>query len=150
MKREGKRKKRILIPVFILALVSFLFIILFYNNIRPSWLYHWKSYSISSYNIVLRAIILSISAIFAYVLYVTAINKKIPYITYLGRNTITVYLLHGLIVRIFRAYQDLFEFINPALLSIILTVIIVLISANPLTEKIWIFFFGKRRSKENG
>ena len=103
----------------------------------------------SSYNILIRAIILGISAVFVYILYVSAVNKKIPYITYLGRNTITVYLLHGIIIRAFRAHQELFNFINPTVLAICLTALIIVVSANPLTEKAWQFIFGDRRKRNS-
>lgn len=149
--KKGDRKRpnmRVFIPAIVLAVLSICLIMISCNIIPEIWVHHRQSYSNSRYNLVIRSVILLISAIFVYLLSTITPNKKICYITYLGRNTITVYMLHGIIIRIFRRYQELFSFIDPLLLTVLLTVVIVLISANPPIERAWKFFFGKRPIKE--
>lgn len=74
------------------------------NGINASWLYGAYSYSAGEYTFKFKImwILLSLSEIF--VLNNIIPNKKCGFISKLGRNTLTIYLVHGLLLKLLRPY----------------------------------------------
>ena len=86
------------------GLMSAVYFIRRINGINASWLYGSYSYAAGGYTFKFKTmwILLSLSEIF--VLNNTIPNKKCGFISKLGRNTLTIYLVHGLFLKLLRPY----------------------------------------------
>jgi fucose 4-O-acetylase-like acetyltransferase len=73
---------------------------------------------------LIRFIILSISSLFIFSFCLITPNAKIPAITYLGQNTVTVYLFHGFAIRLVFEFCKHIMVLSPFLFSVLLTTII--------------------------
>lgn len=103
-KRNGAGKKRSVRWLLAAAVCVFLacFIGILYRNvdeIRSAWLYGSVSYEKGDYTWRFRAFgMLGALAWTAFFLLVTP-AKRLPYLSYIGANTMTVYLLHGFVIK---------------------------------------------------
>ena len=129
LKNKNKKldKKRLLV----VSLVIIVCLIYFINNldiINKKWLYGSYSYGYQGYNLNFRIICTLFSICMLIILKNIITKKKLRIISNIGRNTLTIYLLHGFIARLLRYKIDIFifsEHIN-ILLALIISILITL------------------------
>lgn len=153
IQKNGKTKYFIYLVIIIICILYFTNI----PNIDRIWFYGSYSYLKGGYNIIFRIFssILSLCVIFFINNLVS--NKKISIISFIGKNTLFIYLLHGIIVKIFNSYIKVFLDSNNTIVSIIIAIIftvaiivsieIIVIFIKKLIEKI--LYIAKNRVKTN-
>lgn len=138
LKNNDKRNNIYKILFFIIiGLISSIYFIFNISLINKKWLYGSYSYATGGYNFVFKImwILLSVSEIF--LLNNITTNKKIPIISKIGTNTLTIYLIHGLIIKVLKEYNILFvfnEWVN-ILIALLLTSVIIILLGNDVTKK---------------
>lgn len=102
-------------------------------HLHTTWLYHSVSYDFNKSNIIARTILLGIGFVFTIALFLLVPNRKIKGITFIGKYTLCIFLLHGFAVILLRYHFNPFiykEWVNIAL-SIIFTTILFYALGNP-------------------
>lgn len=95
---------------WLLLIVSFFATKAVLPYIKTSWFYHSESYLLSGETALFRGILLSIALLWSVGFLFVATSRKIPVVTEIGRYSICVFLLHGLIVQGFKLYYSPFVF----------------------------------------
>ena len=67
-------------------------------RINKAMLYHSYSYS-SNLHVGHRAAMMAIACIWIGILFALVPRREIPWITYCGKNTMTIFILHGFVIR---------------------------------------------------
>lgn len=120
-----------------IPITGFLFLLNLYIINSPmitnKVLYSSYSYEKAGHNPLIRMLLLLCAFTWIFLLLYVIPNKKLPFITNLGQNTLSVFLLHGFIVKLAK-HHALFIYSEPAnlLLAISLSLIIILLFGNPL------------------
>lgn len=83
-----------------LVFIATIFLYVFRLYINSLWLYHSYPYESSGSNILYRSISFIIALIFIFALICIVPEKKFGWVTELGQNTLSIYLLHGYAVKI--------------------------------------------------
>lgn len=100
-------------------------VLLYLSGITKNMLYGSYAYSVG-YGPVTRFFIMATAMlwIMAFLdLFLSKLNRSLPFLTSIGRNTLPVYLLHGFVVRIMGKYNwDGDSFLVAALVTVLLTV----------------------------
>ena len=102
---KGKKVVGILILV-----VSFLLTKAILPYIKTSWFYHSESYLSSGETPVWRFILTTIAVLWCVGFLFIAPKKKMPCITEIGQYSISIFLIHGLVVQGFKIYRNPFAF----------------------------------------
>lgn len=124
------------------AIMAILLAIIIYFNsdkIIGFWLYGSYPYKngVNNYNLFIRLIIFSIAIIFSLFLLANIPNKRLPILSYLGKNSFSIYLIHGFIIRYvplkfpYLILKTTADYIIYSL--ILLCVILVVLSSKPIT-----------------
>ena len=116
-----------------LILISVFFLYLYRNSITPSWFYNSSAYSVNGCGLLFRIInyLLAIVFILFFILFLP--NKRIPFITYIGQNTVSVFVLHIFIIR-FLPTKLLLEWLPVPAVSVVLLALIItaVLSSRPV------------------
>lgn len=127
--------KYIPISVTILSLFICIYIYLNPDNLIATWLYGSAPYSVLKYTFVDRILIYICSIILSIMVMIITPKKKF-FLSYIGKYTITVYLLHGFIIKMIYKYKLLawvsFNIKSLAILCLISLSIILLLSSKPV------------------
>lgn len=125
------------IKVLLLLMVIISVLLLFVLNISPRMLWGSMSYKKAHYNLPIKLILTAIASVWITALLVTIPNKRIPFLSSLGANTLPVYLLHGFIVFIIGNLKvfSLGLFSN-LILALVLSYIILAVFGNSYIGKI--------------
>lgn len=68
-------------------------------HIIASWVYHATSYSVSGITPTIRILLILLAFVFTISLFFIIPNKNIKGITYIGKYTLSIYLIHGFIIK---------------------------------------------------
>lgn len=118
-----------------LASLMFAFVMTFLlyqkrNILQWEWTYHSLPYMPNQSTVYTRIFFLLTAVAFIFFFCVSVPNIKIPIITYIGRNTLSVFVLHGFIIRYF-AYKDVWQLVaKSALTTGLVSLLIVLLLSN--------------------
>lgn len=114
-------------------------------EISRNVLYGSYSYEKGEYNVSTKLFLLLLGFIWIAFFLCVIPNKKIPFLSVLGQNTLSVFLLHGFLVRLAKKHM-LFCYTEPEnlLYSVILSITIICLFGNPWSAK-WfqLIFTGK-------
>lgn len=105
------------------------------DSINNSWLYHSYSYAAGEYSLEIRCAILLMGLIMVSSIMVLVPNRKLRIISYIGRNTMSVYLLHGFIMRWLSSVNMSFSASYNRILAPLLALFLVMILASPPVAK---------------
>ena len=103
-KRQRESRNSYFIALFLLINV-FIFCSVYSQVINRNWLYEATGYARSHYGIPFRGVHLCVAFICIFILFRVIPDKKIPLLSSLGKNTLSVYLLHGFIIKLMDKYQ---------------------------------------------
>ncbi len=125
-------KNRLILPVSGIIALLFSFYIVNCPAITKNVLYGSYSYEKAGYNPLIKVLLLVCAfAWIVFLLYLTP-NKKIPFISLFGQNTLSVFLLHGFIVRLAKKYSIFaFSEIGNLFWAIVLSLILICLFGNP-------------------
>ena len=99
IKRTEENNKKIVLSYLVVAIICIIYFISI-SDINEIWFYGSYSYGEAKYNIIFRffSSLFGLSMIFFFNNFVS--NKR-KLISFVGKNTLFIYLLHGIIIRIF-------------------------------------------------
>ena len=135
---KSKSNKYKIIFFTIIALISISFFTQLSNPIQGHWLYGSYSYANGGYTWLFKTMwtLLSISVIF--ILNNITPNKKIALISKFGSNTLIIYLVHGVIIKILGKYSSYIfgdnAYINIAI-CLGITSVLIIVLGNDLIKK---------------
>ncbi len=143
--KKMPQKNRRLLPLSGLMALLCSFCIINNSAITKQVLYGSYSYEKAGYNPLIKAIILVCGFAWIVFLLSTVPNKKIPFVSLLGQNTLPIFLLHGFLIKLAQKYQ-LFTFseIQNLLLAFALSLVIICLFGNP-----WIAKFFHKSTKHS-
>lgn len=78
--------------------------------IKTSWFYHSEPYSVSGETALFKILLLGIAVLWCMGFLFVSVSKKLPIISEIGRYSISVFLIHGLMVQGFKLYFNPFLF----------------------------------------
>ena len=108
------------------------------SGITKEVLYSSYSYEKAGYNPLIKAILLVCG--FAWIIFLLSAipDKKMPFVSLLGQNTLSIFLLHGFVVKFAKEY-DIFAFSETGnlLLAITLSLVIILLLGNPWVARLF-------------
>ena len=118
---------------FVVLIICVILVWRFHKSINNIWLYNSVSYYSAGYHMGIRLGILILAAIMISCLLILIPNYSIGGgVSYLGQNTMPVYLLHGLIVRWLGRYSILWnEICCNGFILFVMAILIVAILASP-------------------
>ncbi len=136
--KNSRQKNRMVLPLSgVFALLCSLYIVNC-TAITKNVLYGSYSYEKAGYNPLIKAILLVCG--FAWIIFLLSVmpDKKIPFVSMFGQNTLYVFLLHGFIVRLANK-QGVFSFseIGNLLLAIVLSLILICLFGNPWIARLF-------------
>jgi len=141
--KKMPQKNRLTLPLSGLLALLCSFYIINNSGITKQVLYGSYSYEKAGYNPLIKAIILVCG--FAWIIFLLSAipEKKIPFVSLLGQNTLPIFLLHGFVVKLAKEY-DIFALseIGNLLLAITLSLVIILLLGNP-----WVALLFRRPTK---
>ena len=123
--KKGMKKAAILAGGFILVYAVALFY--YYPHTKYSWFYEAVEYQESGSTIWFRLLHIVIAACFIIFLLYCIPNKKICILTNVGKSTLTIFLLHGFVVKLLGKSGILKNIQHPFVAISLLTIAIVLI-----------------------
>lgn len=140
LRKRNDREKKLIRGLLTALIGMFLacFIRILYQNvddIRSAWLYGSVSYEKGDYTWQFRVFgMMGALAWTAFFLLVTP-GKRLPYLSYIGANTMTVYLLHGFVIK-YLSKITLFKRIeHDGTMAVIFSILLVaLLSWKPLVQ----------------
>lgn len=94
------------------AFISIVLIVLissFHNSIESEWLCNTESYDYNAYTWVVKLSIYLVAFLWILILLVWTPSRKLPF-SYIGRNTLSVYLLHAPIILYMDSLEELHVF----------------------------------------
>jgi len=119
-----------------------------YQKIDRNWLYEATGYARSNYGLSFRSFHIGVAFICIFILFQIAPNKKIWGLSMIGKNTLSIYLLHGFIIKLMDRYQliayiqqlpDVLEAFMLAMIAILLSFLlsrrVIITSVNVLLGK---------------
>lgn len=97
------------------------------DDIRSIWFYGSASYQNAKYGWRLRILCLAVAAGWTLFFLLVIPTKRLPVLSRIGANTMTVYLLHGFVLR-FLKVKKLFKMVqHPLLCALLLTIVLLLV-----------------------
>lgn len=141
--KKMPQKNRLTLPLSGLLALLCSFYLINNSGITKQVLYGSYSYEKAGYNPLIKAILLVCG--FAWIIFLLSAipDKKMPFVSLLGQNTLSIFLLHGFVVKLAKEY-DIFAFSETGnlLLAITLSLIIILLLGNP-----WVALLFRRPTK---
>lgn len=129
---------RLILPVSGMIAILCSFYIVNCPAITKNVLYGSYSYEKAGYDPLIKIILLVCG--FAWVIFLLCAipDKKIPFVSLFGRNTLSVFLLHGFIVRLAKKH-GIFSFSETGniLLAIVLSLIMICLFGNPWVARLF-------------
>jgi len=125
-----KKSKNIIYVTTSLTSIFTIFIYLFCNLINKDWIFSSNPYEGFNYNFIIRGTLYIISIIFSIFFLIIVPNKNIKFITKAGMNSMSIFLLHGFVVKFLRKYFNFgifhtnFNIISSMMLITLLVVMI--------------------------
>lgn len=108
-------------------------------------LYRLYSYRCAFYDIGIKSIVTIFATVwiaFLIIVVLPLLNRKIPLMSAIGRNSLPIYLLHGFLIRLLEKHNVLSDGrIWPLLVIIIGTPLILILCGNSITARIFNFVF---------
>ncbi len=123
-------------------------VLLYFSNVNSSILYGAYPYVSLDYSIATRALVMIMSGIYiSLLLYVLKpyTSRKIPLITTIGQNTLSVYLLHGFVVKLIGKYAGVF--VKNEFFAFLTAIILVMIFGNAFIGTIFKRLFVKSKNR---
>ena len=124
LEKENIKKTILFLLIGILCVIYFII----NENIDRKWFYGSYSYIAGNYTIFFRAVFLTFSFIMIYFLVNYMTNKK-SIISIIGRDTLYIYLIHGLVIKYLNKYVYKYFFKNNMtidfLISLLLCILII-------------------------
>lgn len=127
---------------------------IFYKEVNRNWLYEATDYGKSHYGITFRGMHMGIAFLVIFVLLHLIPNKKIVLLSSLGKNTLSIYLLHGFFVKFAERYemikvvQQLPDLLETVALSVMAVTLAILLSRSPVVLVVNMIL-GKHRNTKN-
>lgn len=120
-----------------------IFLYLGRNYLKASWAYHSTPYASSEYNVGIRVFFIVAAIIYTSFLCVFVSNRKIPFLTYIGQNTLPIFILHGFIIR-FLAYKNILGVIPQSIIvTCVLSILIIILCSNKAVKIMFSWIVGK-------
>ena len=142
------KNKKLFIPlicVFVALAIGVCVYMFKDTTITQNMLYGSYSYSVAKYNIGYKALFMLFAIIFIGTFYLLIPNVKIPFVSVIGSNTMTIFLFHGFIVRYLKFLKFFkYDLIENILLSIGLALLISIVLGNKYVSKVLNFIFTGR------
>ena len=105
------------------------------SKIHNKMIYHSYPYSMPEFGIVHRLIILLVAWLWIGALFALIPRVKIPWLTYCGQNTISIYLFHGFIIKLIEQVLPALQLNRHYLVFAVLAVLIpVVLSSAPFVK----------------
>ncbi len=106
------------------------------KGIKVSWLYQAAAYEKWHYNAAIRLGAIICAVLMIHFLCVCTPNRKIPFVTKLGQNTMPVFLLHGFVIRLLKYYPIPVMKQYPVLWSVLLIVLLLFVLSSKTVKKL--------------
>ena len=106
------------------------------KGIKVSWLYQSAAYEKWHYNAAIRLGAIICAVLMIHFLCVCTPNRKIPFVTKLGQNTMPVFLLHGFVIRLLKYYPIPVMKQYPVLWSVLLIVLLLFVLSSKTVKKL--------------
>ena len=121
------RRKPLAVVVALIAVVIAAVFVLSCDAITPNVLFGASSYAAAGYGPLLKGALLLVATAFIALLLLATPNRRIPFVTAVGAGTLSIYILHGFIVRAL-SITGLFCFseVDNLVLALLLSVVMVL------------------------
>ena len=119
----------------ILVITYAITIFLLRSKFKVEWFYQSYPYQ-HRYGILIRLATIIFAAIFILFMFIFIPKSKCTLITYIGQNTMPIYLLHGFIVLIFSNKMLLSKLPLPIISTAILSALIVIVLSSPPVVKV--------------
>lgn len=94
-----KKNKVIITIISLLSVVIMFFLYTNSANIDVKWLHSSTGYNISNYNLIIRSIIYFNALVLSVMVMIIIPKFKIPIVTNIGLNSMSIFLLHGFIIK---------------------------------------------------
>lgn len=138
-------KKKVYYPLlsaFSIIVIGICIFMIKDKTITQNMLYGSYSYESAKYNIGYKTMFIGFALSFMILFYLLIPNKKIPFVSILGSNTMMIFLFHGFIVRYLK-YIKFFDYTltNNILLSCLFALIIIIIFGNKYVSRFLSFIF---------
>jgi fucose 4-O-acetylase-like acetyltransferase len=121
--KENKYKTTFYVAILIIASIYFIFNIKYKNE---RCLYGTFSYINMNYSVIYKLMWILFSLGVSFILLSFMSNKKIMIISKIGSNTLSIYLVHGIIVKLLSKYKSCF-FVDSYILNILIITLITLL-----------------------
>ncbi len=136
--KKMPQKNRLTLPLSGLFALLCSFYIINNNDITKQVLYGSYSYEKAGYHPLIKAILLICG--FAWIVFLLSAvpNKRIPFISLFGQNTLPIFLLHGFLIKLAQKYEVFtFSGIQNLLLAFALSLVIICLFGNPWIAKLF-------------
>ncbi len=146
--RLGTGKRSICRAVLVLlVLAGFAAVVLRRSETVVTWLYWEYPYGYDGGTVLVRLWLI----VFAVVCLAAALTlvpgRKVPFLTWLGQSTLSVYLLHGLVIKALEHWNFIGSVQHPTLWTAVLWIGMLLIFASPPVVKLFRICFQKSGKK---
>ena len=108
--KNNKLNKMKITMIIILLSVTLIYLGGIRDIIEARWLYGSYSYNKANYNYIVRIVLIILSLSELIIFYNVTPNKNMNMISKIGANTLTIYLLHGLVIKIFKIRKSIFVY----------------------------------------
>ena len=129
----NKRLKRFLC---VATLFVFVCLCMSLDVVMHKWMFHSMPYELFGYTWWIRLVLLIASGVITAFLCCVFPKKKLPLLTYIGQNSMPVYILHGFIILLLKHtvfFRELF-FRNPGYVFLSAVLITLILSSKPVVK----------------
>lgn len=119
---------------------------LFREQVNPYWMYWRYAYGEMGGSMTWRAMLLLAAVLFLGLALTMAPDKRLPLLTWLGQNTMPVYLLHGLVAKTLE-WRHVYGLIPPWPLTLTVTALVVLAFSSAPVVRLFDWCFGSRKKQ---
>lgn len=124
---SAKPKQWMIVAAVVCLTICIMLVWHSYKKIQNIWLYHSFSYQTAEYTMGVRGGILILAVVILVSLLVLIPNVRVRWMSYLGQNTMPIFLLHGFIVRWMGLYRSLWNRPHYKLVILLMIVILMLL-----------------------
>jgi len=128
---KNRKYRNIRIMSILVGILMSVGIIIYAPHINNQMLYHSYSYYPPDFCVVHRIVMMGIAGIWIGILFALIPRKEIPWMTYCGKNTMTVFVLHGFVIRILGKELSKLQLISNCLWFVILVFFIPVVLTLP-------------------
>lgn len=101
----SKRNGLIKVNILLVSLVSFYYLFKYQESVKKYWFYETNAYNEKGYDIKIRLLVLCMAAVLTMGLLILVPKKENKVLVFLGKNTLPIYLYHGLFIKIMAMNQ---------------------------------------------